>query len=511
MKNILFFIIAICILSSCSQNYFQKNYDLETVENDVIEEKKTEEEDSNNKDENDLLNENSTESIEESNEVLDSTADEDNTKTTSTSDSDSTNDKQNKTETEVEENQDSIKEKKWTLIVYMAADNNLESACIENLNEMEAALIPEEVSILALVDRSVKFDSSNENWTDTRLYEIKHDEDELNKTICSKQISCPNLGLIAGENTELNMSDENVLGNLITFSKKKYTAKNYGLIIWGHGTGYGNATNNENCRAVAVDDESESCMEITKFHNAVKNSMEDDKINFIAFDTCFGAELEIAYELKDCAQYLTGLEGTTPYGGWNYYDWFNNCDFKNDDATLILNALKKQYEQQKNYFSIIDLSKINNVFEKYELFCLEVTKKIETTFRQNKIFEIITKDTSKFYAAGEESSLYVDIYDMSQKIMERYSTIKTCALNLQNSIKEAIVNSDSEQGIYPLGINFCLIDADETIIKKLPDSYIQGSNTENQCMFVKDSKNYVPTLTYDKTLLNYLFYKTFSK
>jgi len=552
MKKILFAFIAICFLSSCTQDYFYKTYGTKTeTENSENEEQTStneeecESESTTTESAKTESTANETENVNDKSNISDKEAAvESDTETSSKNNSSENTETSTENESDVvekatgkDENESTIKEetkpekktstedqsstedepsieipeKKWTLIVYMAADNNLESACIADLNEMEAANITEDVSVLALVDRSSKYDLSNENWSDTRLYEITKDSEGLNQKLCSKQIDCPELELSVGVNKELNMSDENVLKNLILFSKEKYKAKNYGFVVWGHGTGYRSGKINEQIRAVAVDDESSDIMSLSKFHEAIINSEDDNtKLSFIAFDTCFGAELENAYELKDCAYYLAGVEGTTPYGGWNYEEWFNNCDFNSTESISILNSLKNQYKEDMNYFSIIDLSKIENVFEKYEAFALEVTKKIDSAYRQNKIFKTITESASTFYASGEESSLYVDIYSMSQKILKNYSSIKSAA-DLQTSIKDALVNTNSENEIYPLGINFCVIDADGTIIKKLPDSYIQGSGAQNQCMFVKDSACYVPNLKDNKTLLNYLFYKTFTK
>ncbi|HBG35542.1 MAG TPA: hypothetical protein DDW88_00550, partial [Treponema sp.] len=47
------------------------------------------------------------------------------------------------------------KEKAWIFLVYMAADNDLESAAIRDFNELEAAQFDRaKISILVLLDRS---------------------------------------------------------------------------------------------------------------------------------------------------------------------------------------------------------------------------------------------------------------------------------------------------------------------------------------------------------------------
>ncbi|PKP54790.1 hypothetical protein CVT91_18230, partial [Candidatus Atribacteria bacterium HGW-Atribacteria-1] len=76
----------------------------------------------------------------------------------------------------------------WTVMVYLDADNNLESAGINDINEMEMVGSSSDVNIVVQVDRvpySVLAanneghldDSSNSNWTNTRRYYITQDFD----------------------------------------------------------------------------------------------------------------------------------------------------------------------------------------------------------------------------------------------------------------------------------------------------------------------------------------------
>ena len=78
------------------------------------------------------------------------------------------------------------KEAKWTVLVYMAAGNDLETVGLQDINEMEMVGSTKDVNIVAQVDR-IPFsaldnlglghfdDSSNNNWTGTRRYYITRD------------------------------------------------------------------------------------------------------------------------------------------------------------------------------------------------------------------------------------------------------------------------------------------------------------------------------------------------
>lgn len=112
----------------------------------------------------------------------------------------------------VNENLNSANKKTWTFIIYMSADNSLEASALADFNELENAIIPKNSKVLVLLDRAEGFDATNEDWTDTRLFEIIHEKKSTNK-IVSKRISCEELGLSSNSNSELNMADKNTLAH----------------------------------------------------------------------------------------------------------------------------------------------------------------------------------------------------------------------------------------------------------------------------------------------------------
>lgn len=226
--------------------------------------------------------------------------------------------------------------KQLTLMIYMAADNDLESYAIQNLKMMESSKV-DEVNILVLLDRSEGYDETNGNWTDTRLFEVCKDTSG-GAFIVSKRIDCPDLGLSKDVNTELDMANPFVLQKFVEFGRRAYEAEKYALIIWGHGTGWRYVSKNslsgiksaektadrvsegfsskgtDSIRAVAIDDKTGSYMRVSELGQAVRGQ----GLDVIGFDACFGGVFENVYELKDCAEYTVACPGVTPAGGWNY-------------------------------------------------------------------------------------------------------------------------------------------------------------------------------------------------
>ena len=75
--------------------------------------------------------------------------------------------------------------KQWTIMVYMAADNNLESAAVEDFNEMEASKYDrDKMNVIVLFDRNnLKDCSDQDEWEGARLYEICRDENGMNNSL----------------------------------------------------------------------------------------------------------------------------------------------------------------------------------------------------------------------------------------------------------------------------------------------------------------------------------------
>jgi len=125
-------------------------------------------------------------------------------------------DKTDLTKSSLSGNNDLKLDRELTLMVYLDGDNNLEEFAIDDFNEMEAVNLADTgIDIIVLADRVPDEDTSNGNWTNTRLYKINYDTNGYDSTIISERLS--GMGLTTTGNEELNMGDEATLSNFINF------------------------------------------------------------------------------------------------------------------------------------------------------------------------------------------------------------------------------------------------------------------------------------------------------
>jgi len=391
---------------------------------------------------------------------------------------------------------------KWTFIVYMAADNNLDSAALEDFREIECGDCNSEfVKTVVLFDRAQNAMESESFWKGTRLFEINHSSAK-SKSI---QLNSKALG-ICSQSAELNMGDPETLISLLNFSRKYYPAEHYALIIWGHGTGYRFTASKAN-RAVAIDDTSGTFMSIPELRKAIKSGMGNDKLELIGFDTCFGAELEEIYELRQEANWFAGVEGVQDASGWDYSSWMNQDLETCKEGCEVAKLIERQYSAKNDKsFAIVKMDAAVDLFESFNAFSQKASLLIENKKSAEELRDKIATKSKTFSVSGSLlNPVYVEISSMTDIFLEEFPKLKDDILKVSSALKNATSESyTASQNIFPIGIYFCSLDEKGQIAESNSAYYIQGSGTDGQCQFVQKASGYVPTENQSGSLLDKL-------
>ncbi len=182
-----------------------------------------------------------------------------------------------------------------TVIVYMVADNNLDHFAVKDILQMERGWKEHfDGHLIVYVDRAEGAIPSH-----PVVLRIQHDT--------TASIASPVIGVYPEQNSCSGATLRAVLEEIIG----RYPAKSYGLILWSHGTGWlpegyrlqsGDIPREEKLglpvfKSFGRDGGQEMCITL------IPNSM-PLRFDFILFDACFMGSVEVAYELKDCADYL---------------------------------------------------------------------------------------------------------------------------------------------------------------------------------------------------------------
>lgn len=246
--------------------------------------------------------------------------------------------------------------KAWTVMVYLAGDNNLDDAGVNDLKEMKKAGSSTAVNVVA------QFDRAGSKGT-TRRYFLRR-----GGTLARDVVA--DLG-------ETNTGDPAVLREFVLWGAREYPAEHILLVLWNHGSGWddedlyrmartdlgigihrrgvplGRRTRAAgsvsvrriravgskrmrralfagsvaaairpglHARAIAFDDSARDFLdnrELKKVLLAVTRKL-GRRIDILGMDACLMSMAEVGYQLRGVAAFTVGSEETEPNDGWPY-------------------------------------------------------------------------------------------------------------------------------------------------------------------------------------------------
>jgi|GEM_PF-2504247 len=248
---------------------------------------------------------------------------------------------------------------RWTLMIYMAADNDLEKFALSDINEMEFVGSTKDVNVVVQIDRAEGYATSAGDWTDTRRYFITEDEDDLAGTQVNSQL-VESLG-------ETNTGDAAVLADFVKWGIQTYPAEHYALVIWDHGgSWFGIAADSS-----TPDYDGLTMPELKDALSQVTRQTGVDKLDIIGFDACLMGALEVYRTIQPYADYAIASPDLIPGFGWEYSGvLFNLIDSPGMDARtlgqLVVDNFMRFYTESVTSYRIfnlglVDLSRLDEV------------------------------------------------------------------------------------------------------------------------------------------------------
>ena len=328
----------------------------------------------------------------------------------------------------------------WTVMVYLDADNNLESAGIDDINEMEMVGSTSEVNIVVQVDRipysvlassnqGYADDISNGNWTTTRRYYVTQD---FNPVLINSPLKI-DLG-------ELNMGDPQTLVDFANWAAINYPAKKYLLVIWNHGGGFRSLNL---AKDIAWDDTNGGDkITMSELEDALSmiSAQIGKNIDLVGMDACLMAMTEVAYQIKDYADILVTSEESEPEGGWPYDTILSQLTSNpsltpTQLATNIVDDYIFTYPTTYVTQSAIDLSYMDTLTGQLS----NLAFGIMSDFSTPKYQYILAAASSQHYSDYD----FIDLYDLCNNIFDHSNSleIKNMAIIIQQTLNSAVIKS----------------------------------------------------------------------
>lgn len=324
------------------------------------------------------------------------------------------------------------KPKKWTVMVFLNAANNLEPFGIEDLNEMEKVGSTKDVNVVVelaryrglekrprvnngyfqnpFTEREQQFYFGLESPPGTSRYYVLKDDDKVRVQSVLK-MTAPAIDAGRKEN----------LSEFGKWAVENYPAENYCMVIWNHGAGWS---------GVSFDENSNHTLDLPEVREALEGvtaSLKNGKkkIDVLDFDACLMATLEVGYELKDSVDYLVASQETEPGDGMPYDDYLGwLVTYPEAPAGAFAKAMVDNYVKSyapKGSQTIGDFVSFGETKSALRLAkTADLKDSVENVARLLKarpnllgeVSEEIVRDTRKF-------GRLVDIHDFCKRLSER--------------------------------------------------------------------------------------------
>jgi autotransporter passenger strand-loop-strand repeat protein len=206
--------------------------------------------------------------------------------------------------------------KKWTYLVYMAADSNIGTGALYDIIGMQQAKVDSEIDIYVLADRcpedagypdkivtvngTYEWDSL---WPETRVGKITYSSG-LTVTVDWESWG------------ELDTGSSATLKRFVDWAQEESPADCYGLILWDHG-----GEEAELCWDLTTDPNWKACFTVSEVSALVK---EKGNIPIVIFNNCLLASEIVATQMAGSTEVIVASEPVSMAGStYNYNAFFN--------------------------------------------------------------------------------------------------------------------------------------------------------------------------------------------
>src|SRR5665648_130345 len=354
----------------------------------------------------------------------------------------------------------------WTVMVYLDADNNLESAGIDDINEMEMVGSTGDVNIVVQADRIPGYDISNSDWTNTRRYYITQDFDlvQINSQLKS------DLG-------ELNMGAPQTLIDFTDWATTNYPAKKYLLVIWNHGGGFRSLSLTKDIAWDYTSGGDRITMSELEYALSAISTQMGKKIDIVGMDACLMAMTEVAYQIKDYTDILIASEENSPGDGWPYDTIL---------AQLVSNPLISPKQLAAD---IVDKYIYSYPFDNVTQSAIDLSYMNELAGQLSSMADVIRSDTltpknaylnAAYYSQYYGDPDFIDLYDFCNQLLTYSNSfeVKNIALNIQQTLNYAIIKSGYSSGS---------VSGSKGLSIYFPWYYAYNSNKYNSTNFAQDT------------------------
>jgi len=341
--------------------------------------------------------------------------------------------------------------KKWTLLYYLAGNNNIADDMIIKMSRMERYGSDENVNIVTQMAQP-----QNSPFPGVTRFLVAKNPSPAPELLPPKirgkvyhsasPVVIENLPTLVSNPVEklgsLDMAEPGTLSDFIKWGVKNYPAEHYAVVIMNHGYGFLGAVE---------DDISGKLMSIPEINSALSEARKQTgvKLDILGFDACLMQQAEVAHQLKDTAKFLVASEEVEYPFGWPEGKLIGRLqdELKKGEvcprrfAKIIVEECGKESDACKA-MSAVNLKIMKNLGKAIDRLAVSLMK---SSISREKLRDIITSTQNYCNVIPDEKLCrdYRDLYNFCQRIIAspdiKDKDVMESALRTIDLIQKAVV------------------------------------------------------------------------
>lgn len=303
---------------------------------------------------------------------------------------------------------------KWTVMVYISGDNNLEDYVVKDIeSELAPTGSSANVQVVALADRGPGYDTSYGDWQTTKLFHVTQ-----GMTAASENA--------VADWGEKNMGDPQTLIDFVTWTKTNYPADHYALVFWGHGWGWRPGV-------VMRDDTDNNTLDYDEEKAAIPSL---GFIDVVGYDGCNMSTIEI-FNLWH--GHATAVTGSQEYVGWEglQYDLVLAQLAANPAMTAdqVAIAFSQSANADKTWSAVAVDGRLNTLLTAVNDWSVALKNGLA---KNRKQYDQAFTATRSFWQAPMDKDLYDMAYEINNKVTD--ANVKTKSQAVMNAFNSVILH-----------------------------------------------------------------------
>jgi len=303
---------------------------------------------------------------------------------------------------------------KWTVMVYISGDNNLEDYVVKDIElELAPTGSSANVQVVALADRGPGYDTSYGDWQTTKLFHVTQ-----GMTAASENA--------VADWGERNMGDPQTLVDFVTWTKANYPADHYALYFWGHGW-------NWHPGYVMADDTSGDTLDMHELKPVLPSL---GFIDFVGFDGCNMASIEVQLLWHGHA---TALAHSQEYVGWDgvEYDVVLSQLAGNPDMTAdqVAISTSQSATNDKTWSAVAVDGRFDTLLTAVDQWSIALNSGLAAN---RKKYDRAFGATQTFWQAPMDKDLYDMAYEINRLVSD--TNIKSKGQAVMNAINNVVLD-----------------------------------------------------------------------